>query len=86
MPYISRKDRQRAERCPETAGELNYAITVLIDNYIREKGVSYALLNEVMGVLACVGQELYRRIIVPYEKEKCVANGEVYTCFPRKER
>jgi len=85
MPYIPRSERQRAERCPETPGELNYAITVMIDNYIREKGVSYALLNEIIGVLGCVTHELYRRIFVPYEKEKCVANGEVYTCFPRKE-
>jgi Domain of unknown function (DUF6899) len=83
MPYVKRTDRTRLD-CggpPETAGELNYLVTRLVDGYLGRKGVSYANLNEVVGVLECAKLELYRRIVARYEDRKIAdpENGDVYT-------
>ena len=79
MPYISQKDREILESCkPMKPGELNYLLTKECDGYITRKGPSYTAINEVMGVLACVQAELYRRVASPYEDRKCRENGEVY--------
>ena len=59
-------------------GELNYAITEVMINYLNRKGVSYTNMNEVLGVLECAKLELYRRMTVPYENEKISSNGDVY--------
>jgi len=63
MPYIKNLDRGRLDSGGEveTAGELNYVITKKIDSYLNRKGLSYANLNEVIGVLECAKLELYRR-------------------------
>jgi len=59
-------------------GELNYAITEIMINYLNRKGVSYTNMNEVVGVLECAKLELYRRMTVPYEDTKIEENGDVY--------
>lgn len=79
MPYIKPKDRGLARVNPTTAGELNYKLTWLIDIYFKNKGLSYATANEVIGVLECCKLELYRRIIGPYEDLKMEENGCVYS-------
>ena len=81
MPYISQDARERIDRGgqPETAGELNYAITRVVDDYLIAKGgIRYAHLNEVVGALECAKLELYRRLAVPYEDEKIRESGDVY--------
>jgi hypothetical protein len=81
MPYIDREARARleADGRPETAGELNYAITRLVDRYLVDKGgIRYAHLNEVVGALECAKLELYRRLAAPYEDEKMSESGDVY--------
>ena len=80
MPYIPAVDRERIDRgeSPLTAGELNYAITRLVLDYLKARPVSYHALNEVMGVLGCVQQELYRRRTAPYEDGKARVNGDVF--------
>jgi len=81
MPYIDRAARARLEGGgrPETAGELNYAITRIVDQYLVDKGgVRYAHLNEVVGALECAKTELYRRLAAPYEDEKIREAGDVY--------
>lgn len=79
MPYIKQEDREEAPVAPTTPGELNYVITLRVDEYLRGKGVSYTSLNEVIGVLECAKLELYRRIAAPYEDQKKHDNGDVYT-------
>jgi hypothetical protein len=82
MPYISPENRDRLARggVPEDAGELNFAITTMIDAYLgRRGGLRYAHLNEVVGVLECAKLEFYRRVAVPYEDVKISENGDVYT-------
>jgi len=92
MPYIEQKDRDRIiEENVDSglntivmdsinkAGELNYAITELMINYLNRKGVSYTNMNEVVGVLECAKLEIYRRMTVPYEQIKIAENGDVYS-------
>ena len=81
MPYIDGPARERIDAggSAETAGELNYAITRLVDAYlVRRGGIRYAHLNEVVGALECAKLELYRRLAAPYEDEKLRATGDVY--------
>jgi hypothetical protein len=81
MPYIDGEARARLEggARPTTAGELNYAITRLVDRYLMDKGgIRYAHLNEVVGALECAKLELYRRLAAPYEDSKVRESGDVY--------
>lgn len=81
MPYIEASARARIDEggAPETPGELNYALTRLVDDYlVRMGGVRYALLNEVIGALECAKLELYRRVAAPYEEGKRESAGDVY--------
>lgn len=82
MPYIKQEQRDQISPavvnfCPENAGDLNYVITVMIDNYIRTYGENYANYNEMIGALECCKLEYYRRGISPYEDEKIKENGDV---------
>ena len=80
MPYIeqSRREEITESSLVETAGELNWLLTILINDYINKKGKSYQTLNEVVGVLECAKLELYRRVVSPYEEIKMQQNGDVY--------
>ncbi len=82
MPYISVEEREKLDGLEdyqaETAGELNYVITRLVDEYLVEKGITYETLNTVVGVLECAKLEFYRRLLVEYEDLKRSQNGEVY--------
>lgn len=81
MPYIKPERRKAilAGAKPEDAGELNFAITALVDRYLEDKGeLRYAHLNEVIGAIDCAKLELYRRVAAPYEDQKAAENGDVY--------
>ena len=81
MPYIDTNRRKALEQGsePETAGELNYVVTRLLDQYIvSQGGLKYARINEVIGVLECAKLEAYRRLAAPYEDTKLTEAGDVY--------
>ncbi len=78
MPYIKEADKRRALVEPETAGELNFAITTIMAEYLERKGLGYAHINDCMGACEGAKLEFYRRVAVPYEDTKIVANGDVY--------
>jgi hypothetical protein len=81
MPYVDAEARRRldAGESPTTAGELNYSITKLLNQYLERRGTPrYADWNEVIGVLECAKLEIYRRSIAPYEDHKMRENGDVY--------
>lgn len=61
-----------------TPGELNFAISTMINDYLQTTGVCYGSINTLIGVLECAKLELYRRIASPYEDEKIKENGDVY--------
>ena len=84
MPYIKQEDRPKFNTSAldiaakaECAGDLNYAITVIIQEYIKKKGLKYANLNEVHGMLYACNAELYRRVTGPYENTCVERNGDV---------
>jgi len=82
MPSVAPETRGFLHTHPhlaDSAGELNYAITRLLDSWLDERGVNYTHINAVIGVLECAKLELYRRVAAPYEDIKCAENGDVYT-------
>ena len=83
MPYVSQEQREQLAVLgtrPQTVGELNYVLTGVIRTWLSGDGhpLSYTRINEVMGVLACISQEVYRRVAVPYEERKMKENGDVF--------
>jgi hypothetical protein len=80
MPYIRQEERIRAAKLPETPGELNYAITMMVMDYLHanQYDLTYTNLNAVVGALECAKFELMRRVIGPFEDAKCKQNGDVY--------
>ena len=78
MPYITPELRDSALYNPMKAGELNYAVTSVLVDYIALKGKSYQTYNDIIGVLECAKLELYRRLISILEDQKCYENGDVY--------
>ncbi len=79
MPYIPHSDRKRAEKTPFTPGELNYALTRVIQGYIGRKGpLNYTLINDIIGALSACSTEFSRRVVGPYEDKKRDENGEVW--------
>jgi hypothetical protein len=88
MPYITQEDRistednlfdQGLQSVPNNAGELNFLVSTLIDNYLTKNGVRYRHINEMIGALECCKLELYRRIASPYEDVVMAKNGDAYT-------
>jgi len=79
MPYIKQEQRKELAqgRKPKDPGELNYQITLLLLDYLKSKGESYATYNEIMGAMSCASQEFYRRWAAPYEDKKIRENGDV---------
>lgn len=79
MPYLDKSKRPKM-LVPEihTPGELNYLGSQLIEKYTEVKGLNYQTINDVIGALECLKQEVYRRIAAPYETVKCEENGEVF--------
>lgn len=78
MPYIPWTERGTAVSYPLNAGQLNYAISRIIWQYLDRHGMSYQYANDCLGALEGAKQELYRRVIAPYEDEKIRKNGDVY--------
>jgi hypothetical protein len=89
MPYIKRTDREKLSLwqkpdehgcvwLPDTAGELNFCFTQHINTYLRDKGLSYQHINDVVGALEGAKAEFQRRVVGPYEDLKIAINGDVY--------
>ena len=87
MPYIKPENRKKYDKIideltsilksfphQEVDGELNYVITKIIKEVYP---LRYYHINKVMGVLECIKQEYYRRIVGPYEDKKIKENGDV---------
>ena len=80
MPYVSKQARLRLNHGGrmETAGELNYKLTMLINMYMHYMPQNYQAMNDVIGALEAAKCEFYRRIVIPYETQKIAENGDVY--------
>ena len=88
MPYIKQEDRHRYEvflqwivkllkEIPEENrdGHVNYIVTVMLKRLYEPP--KYRRYNKAMGVLECIKQEFYRRVVAPYEDVKIEQNGDV---------
>ncbi len=91
MPYIKTEKRQLITPAPkysttgrvemrhiDCAGDLNYAFTMLIIDYLERKGLNYQNINDVVGALEGAKLEVYRRVASTYEDLKATENGDVY--------
>lgn len=82
MPYIKSERRTailHKGEMPKNAGELNYALTLVIAEYLGHHGQSYQTMNDIVGALDNCKDEFRRRIQHPYENGKCAENGDVFT-------
>lgn len=93
MPYIKKSDRDKISKgrdrefvddpimmlrlVIDTEGDLNYTITRICHEYLKNKGEKYSTYNTIIGVLECAKLELYRRKCLPYENLKIAENGDV---------
>lgn len=89
MPYIPADERPALDEAvdrlaaavrsgvdaPAVAGRLNYAITRLVLEVLPVERYWQAALAT--GVLENVKQELYRRVVTPYEDRKQAEHGDV---------
>lgn len=89
MPYITKDKRANIvkqvdkltnaiQAVGDHPGNVNFAISKLLHYLYFYNDVSYSKINEAIGVLECVKQELYRRVASNYEDEKCQINGDVF--------
>ncbi len=80
MPYIKdyKRNNVMSSLCPETPGELNYALTMLCQYYLENEGYNYTGYNAAIGALESAKLEMYRRQVASYEDEKMKENGDVY--------
>lgn len=80
MPYLDEKRKAALQNGATilTAGDLNYSMTRLVQQFVEANGLSYATLNDAIGALECCKLELYRRVVAPYEDTKIASNGDVY--------
>jgi hypothetical protein len=83
MPYIPQEDRDgvrpKADNTPENAGQLNFQISSLCSAYMRQHGMRYQNMNDVIGALQGALMEFNRVVVGPYEDQKIEQNGEVYS-------
>jgi len=82
MPYINKQCRKSFKDWADgftinTPVVLNFVITTICHNYIKDNGLRYQTLNEVIGVLECAKMELYRQVVMPYEDKKKAENGNI---------
>ena len=79
MPYINNDAKERLQwDFPRNAGELNYYITMVCQEYFLKNGERYQQINDVIGALEGCKLEFYRRLVGPYEDKKISENGDVY--------
>jgi len=80
MPYIKKQYKELLAdgNSPVNTGELNYCFTMLIKEYMKNRNLCYATINDILGALSGAEKEFYRRIVAPYEDQKIKENGDVY--------
>lgn len=61
----------------DNGGDMQYAIAVMIKNFMKRKGLNYQHCQDIMGALDGASKEFYRRTVAPYEDSKIEENGDV---------
>ena len=80
MPYIEKQQRSLIgynSILPNTAGQLNYRIHLVLEEYVKATGISYQTYNDMIGALEAAKLELYRRAVAGYEDREIEENGDI---------
>jgi len=83
MPYIKGEQRRRLDSepvgvvLPLTKGELTYVVFKAAGNFLVNAGLQYHAISDAIAALRDAGDELWRRILVPWEKKKIQENGDI---------
>jgi len=91
MPYIKKDERKcykaeiksivkklvDREDENEVYGHLNFIIFTIMKKYVAKKGERYFRYNNLVGMLECCKQELYRRLVANYENQAITKNGDI---------
>lgn len=85
MPYIKQPSRAYLAQITEhikntniqTPGNLNYLFTVLAHKYLKDNGLNYQAINDIIGAAEGMKLELYRRVASSFEDKKILENGDV---------
>jgi len=79
MPYITQRQRDDLVgfNLPRNSGELNYLISMLLRQYLKTHGKTYATINDILGALSGATLEFYRRVAAPYEDDALARNGDL---------
>lgn len=81
MPYVKQEERTRLENPTnpiQTAGNLNYLITMLLKRYWINSNRRYQDINDIVGAVEGAKLEFVRRVVNDYENKKCEENGDVW--------
>lgn len=84
MPYVPDEGGRRnalhprGQVTPESQGELAFALTMVLKDYLDHHGTSFATFSAILGAVEAVKLEFYRRVTAPYEDDKITENGDVY--------
>jgi hypothetical protein len=90
MPYIDIESQRKFAALDvalesiklTTPGELNYALSQVMINYLTRNGICYATMNDIVGATEGAKAEFQRRIVNPYESQKAyeasMVGGDIY--------
>ncbi len=83
MPYIPGVERRsklrpESDAHPEDAGDLNFQISCLLNDYMVYHGMNYIRMDDCVGACTNAVHEFQRRVMDPYENLKITINGDVY--------
>jgi hypothetical protein len=62
----------------DTIGEYNYLVSKIAKTYIQQHGLSYRIINELVGALECAKAEMSRRILETYEDDRIKEFGDIW--------
>lgn len=80
MPYLDHNNKERLldHMYPETGGELNYLINIMMLRFWSKSKKNYEALNTISGAATEALAEFRRRVVVPYEENKIKENGDIF--------
>ena len=79
MPYIKGEDKKDVRvNGPSTAGELNFALSQNVNDFLQTSQFNYQAFNDVIGALENLKFEIQRRFLAPYEDKKIEENGDAF--------
>ena len=88
MPYIKQEKRERLDKeiamltgtMSGEPGVLSYVITKICLSIVNRwcSPPRYEDLAMILGILDATKLEIYNRMVVPYEQQKCKDHGDVF--------